>query len=251
MLRRTVAICLIAVSAAACSSGAAATQSATKAPVTPAPTATAVPTATPTPKPTPTPTPEITAVPTPNLPAAPAGQQQLVSTVSNFAINLPSAWVFIAEDSALTTTEQVGTIKTAYPAIAGLIDSQTALLGESVKFVVFDPIGYKSGRIMTANFIVMPFTPPTDLKAMSAAYVTQIKTMYKLKSVASKTITLAAGPTIELDYTMGSGLSAMKLVQYIVFGEQHTYILTFGSNSGAWSKYQPLFLAAAKSLVEF
>jgi hypothetical protein len=213
------------------------------------PTATPVPT--PAPTPTPTPTPEITGAPAPNLVAAPAGYQQIVSTESNYAIAIPTGWVYITSDGPTTPDDQATALKAQYPSMATMVSSQMGLFGASVKLVIFDPVGFKSGRVMIANLIAQAAAPSTDLKTLASMYASEIKSVYNVKTVTTKEITLPAGPTIQVNYSLTTAGVVMKLVQYIVLSPNHTWAITMGCISSSWATYQPIFAKVAGALQEF
>jgi hypothetical protein len=214
--------------------------------------------ATPTDAPTPdaVATPEITLepLPTPESAAvspAPVGYQQIVSLASGYAIDIPSTWIFVDDDSDVAVSDQVATLKTDYPVLAPYVDSQTGLIGQALKVVIFDPAGAQAGRMMTGNIIVQMAMPAGDLKTLGSTVASELKSMYKIQTVTVKTLTLPAGPAVELDYSMSPSGVVMKVVQYLVLAPNHTYAITLGSTSGAWSKYQAIFTAIAESLQAF
>ena len=251
MARRVAALALFALLAAACNSGLPGTGKAsvpsispTVSAASPSPTAAATPDATVTPWPTVTPevTPLIAGSP------LPTGYQRVTSVESGYTIGLPATWVFVKSDGAETVADQVAALKASAPKLAALVDAETGLLGVAVKLVAFDKVSDTTG--MNANLIITAPMPSTDMKTLASTYATQIKSVYKVSAVATKQLTLPAGPTIEFDYSMVSSGVTVKLVQYMVLAPDHAFIATFGATSASWSKYQATFLAVAKTLQE-
>jgi hypothetical protein len=240
MVRRLAALFVLAVIATGCAGGHAIAVS----------TAIALPTPTPAATPTPLPTPEATIAPapTPEVSAAPAGYQQIVSATSGYAISIPSSWTYVTADGDTSVADQVAAVKLKYPVLSAIVDTETALLGQSVKLVLFDPAGAKVGRAMTGNLIISAPSPGVDLKSLAATYAAEIKSLYKVKTVTTSETTLPAGPTVVVTYPLTSSGVVMKIVQYIILAPEHSFALTLASNSGVWTHYQPIFLAVAKSL---
>jgi hypothetical protein len=185
----------------------------------------------------------------PVLPTAPAGYQLIASAKYGYVVAIPDTWVYLNDDSDVPLDDQVATIEDQFPALEPIVESQKVMLG-TAKLLLFDPVGAAAHRVMTGNLLIMGALPATNLQADASAAVKQIAAVYNLKSsqIVSKVLDLPGGPTIQLSYSMTISGAAMKLVQYMIYGAEHTYVLTFGSTSGAWATYQAVFARIAEGL---
>ena len=243
MIRRLAGLVFVVALAAACG-GAVVTP--TPSP-TPTPTPTPVPTPTPTPTPTPVPTPDVVLVPVPD------GYQRITSMQWGYAVAVPETWVSLTSDGPATVAEQVATLENTYPQLTSLLKTYSGQVGGMVKLILLDPDAAGPTRVMTGNLLSTAPSPSENLTAVAAAMAAQISASYKLKAsqVTTKIIDIAFGKAIQIDYPMTMGGVATRVEQFVVLGEEHTFVLTLVATSGLFNTYKPKFAQVAATIQLF
>ncbi len=182
----------------------------------------------------------------------PLGYQRIMSLDAGYALAIPSSWVYVISDGPLTVAQQVAAIQADHPELEALLANQSQMVGGMVKLVVLDSEPVAISGNMVGNLISMTPVPTSNLTATAKALARQIESTYRLEAgqVKSELIELPFGSVIQLDYTMSTSGAFVRLVQYVFPGVKHTYTITLGAPSAAFTSYQARFAAVAATFQE-
>ncbi|MCB0186223.1 MAG: hypothetical protein KDE31_18265, partial [Caldilineaceae bacterium] len=149
-----------------------------------------------------------------------------VSPADGFSIVLPATWLPLAETYGVIAAS-IDALREANPALATMLEEQLSTIGNlPISLVAFDlaPETLRTGFATYVSVIKQPIPAGFPLEYVVQFSADQFEQVLGLSASAESTkITLPAGETIMLDYTMANQAITR---QYDLMNDQALYVVT-------------------------